>query len=152
MVWGITVPTCSSASDGVVSFVAFFTDGRFQTSTFNTNDRSKISLYFLSLCGIISNVGIFKFDCVFCFMSSHLTMVENPCADFSYASTWICENLSSSNDDEWGPLVTDASISYGFQSCPTKTGHPTCAYCSNKFAAGCCLALHLGNMRPRNFP
>ena len=85
-------------------------------------------------------------------MSSHLTMVTNPCSDFSCASTWIFEIASSSNDDEWGILVTDAFISYGVQSRLTKIGHPNRAYCSNKFASGCCLALHLGNTRPCNFP
>ena len=64
----------------------------------------------------------------------------------------VCVGTMSSNDDKWGPLVTASSISYGVQSRPTETRHPTCAYCSNKFAAGCRLALHLGNMRPRNFP
>ena len=85
-------------------------------------------------------------------MSSHLTMVANPCADFSRASTWICEIASSSNSYEWGILFTAASISYGVQSRPTKTGHPTHVYCSNKFAAGCRLAFHLGNTIPCNFP
>ena len=85
-------------------------------------------------------------------MSSHLTMVANPCATFSRASTWICEISSSSNADEWGTLVTAASISSGVQLLLTETGHPTRAYCSNKFAAGCRLPLHIGNTRPRNFP
>ena len=51
-----------------------------------------------------------------------------------------------------GPLVTAASISYGVQSRPTKTGHLTRAYCSNKFSALCRLVLYLENTRPRNFP
>ena len=85
-------------------------------------------------------------------MSSHRTMVANPCAAFSRALTWICEIESSSNADEWGKLVTADSISSEVQSCPTKTGHLTRAYCSNKLAAGCRLALNLGNLRPRNFP
>ena len=35
---------------------------------------------------------------------------------------------------------------------PTKTGHPTRSYCSNKFVAGCRLTLHIGNAIPRNYP
>ena len=85
-------------------------------------------------------------------MSSNLTMVVNPCAAFPHASNWICEIASSSNADEWGTLFTDASILSGVQSRPTETGHPARAYCSNKFAAGCRLTLHLENTRPRNFP
>ena len=91
MMQGITVPTCSSASAGAVSFVASFTDGRSHPATFNANDRSKIALYFLLLYGIISNGEILKFDGGLCFMLSHLTMVEKPCADFFRALTWICE-------------------------------------------------------------
>ena len=45
MMWGITIPTCSSASAGASSFVALFTDGRSHPAIFNTNDRSKTSLY-----------------------------------------------------------------------------------------------------------
>ena len=128
MIRGITVTTCSSASAGAVSFVASFTDGRSHPSTFNANDRSEIALYFLLLCGIIANGENFKFDSGFYFMSSHLTMVANPCAAFSRASNWICEIVLSSNANEWGPLVTAVSISSGVQSLPTNTGHPTCAY------------------------
>ena len=95
MMLGITVPTCSIASDGAASFVNYFTDGRSHPATFNANDRSRIDLYFLLLCGIITNGGISKFDGG----SSHLTMVSNPCADFSCASTWIYEIESSYNDD-----------------------------------------------------
>ena len=79
-------------------------------------------------------------------------MVAKPCADFYRASTWICEIETSSNADEWGPLVSTVSISSGFQSRPTETRHLTRSYCSNKFAAGCRLAFHLENMRPCNFP
>ena len=110
-----------------------------------------MSLYCLLFCISISNGGIIKFYGGFYFISSHLTMVENPCADFSCALTWICAISYSSDPDEWRHLVTAASVSSGFQSRPTETWHPTRAYCSNKFSAGCCLALHLGNMRPRNF-
>ena len=85
-------------------------------------------------------------------MSSHLTMIANPCAAFSRASTCIFEIASSSNADEWGTLVTAAPITSGFQSRPTETGHPTRAYCIKTFAAGCHLTLHLGNTRPHNFP
>ena len=85
-------------------------------------------------------------------MSSHPTMVANCCPAFSRASTWICEIASSSNADEWGPLVTADSISSGFHSRPNDTRHPTRAYCSNRFSAGCRLALHLGNIKPRNCP
>ena len=84
-------------------------------------------------------------------MLSYLTMVANPYAAFSRVLNWTFETTSSSNTDEWGTLVTAASISSGFQLRTTETGHPICAYCSNKFAAGCCLALYLGNTRPRNF-
>ena len=84
-------------------------------------------------------------------MSSHLTMVANPCDAFYHGLTWICEIESSSNVDDWGPLVTAASISSGVQSRPTETGHTTRAYCSNKFSARYRLTLHLGNMRPHNF-
>ena len=84
-------------------------------------------------------------------MSSHLTMVAKYCAAFTHASTWICEIASYSNADEWGPLITAAYISSGVQLRPTETGHPTHAYCSNKFSTRCQLALHLGNTRPRNF-
>ena len=87
----ITVPTCSSASAGAVYSVASFTDGVSQPVNFNANDRSKIALYLLLLCGIISNGRSFKFDGGFCFMSSHTTMVANPCADFRCALNWICE-------------------------------------------------------------
>ena len=83
MMRNITVPTFSSASSGDVSFVAFFTYGIFHIATFKLNDRSKIALDFLLLCGIIGNGEIFKFESGFCFMSSHLTIVSNPCADFS---------------------------------------------------------------------
>ena len=79
-------------------------------------------------------------------------MVANPWADFSRDSTRICEIASSSNADEWGPLVTAASVSSGIQLSPTESGNPARAYCSNKFAAGCCLALHLGKTIPRKFP
>ena len=84
-------------------------------------------------------------------MSSHLKMVTNPCATFYRASTWICEIASSYNANEWGALVTTDSISSGAQLRPTKTGHPTCAYCSNKLASECCLALHLENTIPCKF-
>ena len=149
---GITVPIFSSASAGAVSFVALFNDGRSHPATFNANDRSKIALYFLLLCGIISNGEVFKFCVGFCFLLSHLTVFANPCADFPCASTWICEIASSFNADEWGPLVTDAYISSGVQSRPTDTRHPARTYCSNKFAARCRLALHIRKTRPRNFP
>ena len=99
---GITVPTYSSASASAVSFVAFFIDVRSHPYTFNANDRSKIDIYFLLLCGIIANSGIFKFYSKFCFMSSHLTMVAKSCVDFPLASTYICEISSSSNAKEWG--------------------------------------------------
>ena len=85
-------------------------------------------------------------------MLSHRIMFANPFADFPCASTYIFEIALSSNTDEWGTLVTAAPISSGVQSRPTKTGHPTRAYFSNKFATGCRLALHLGNTRRRNFP
>ena len=85
-------------------------------------------------------------------MSSHLTIVANPCAAFPRASTWICEIASFSNADEWGLLVTAAFILYVVQSRPTKTRHPTRAYCSKKISAGYHLALYLRNTRPRNFP
>ena len=85
-------------------------------------------------------------------MSSHLTIFSNPCADFSCALTCICEVESSSNADEFGTLVTAASISSGVLLHQTDTRHPTCAYCSIKFAAGCCLALYLENTRPHYFP
>ena len=97
MMQGITVPACSSASSSSVYLLALFTDGISHPATFNANYRSKIALYFLLLCSIITNSEIFKFDGGFCFMSSHLTMVSNPCADFSRALTWICEIASSSN-------------------------------------------------------
>ena len=113
MMQGIPVPICSSASAGDVSFVALFTDGRSHPATFNSNDRSKVDLYFLLLYGIIANGEIFKFDGGFCFISSRLTMVENPCAVFSRASTWIFNIVSYSNADEWEPLVTAAFISSG---------------------------------------
>ena len=93
-----------------------------------------------------------NFDGGFYFMLSHLTIFAKPCAAFSCASTWMYENVSSSNYDEWGTLVNTDSISSGAQSRPTKTGHPTRAYCSNKFSAGCCLTLHIGNTIPHNFP
>ena len=79
-------------------------------------------------------------------------MVANLSALFSNASTWIFEIASSTNSDEWEPLGTAASMSSGVQSLPTMTGHPICAYYSNKFAARCRLDLHLGNTRPRKFP
>ena len=148
---GLTVSTCSSTSDGDFSFVTSFTDVRYHPATFNANYRSKISLYFLLLCGIIANGEIFKFDGGFCFRSFHLNMVANSCAAFSRASTWFYGIASSYNADEWGGLVTAASISSGFQSRPTETRHLTRAYLSNKCSAGCRLALHLGNTRPRNF-
>ena len=85
-------------------------------------------------------------------MLSHPTIVENPCASFPRASTWICEIASSFNVDEWENLVISASISYGFQSRPTNNGHPTHAYCNNKFAARFCLDLHIGNAISPNFP
>ena len=85
-------------------------------------------------------------------MSHHITMVEDTCADFSRSVTWIFEIASSSNADEWVPLFTAASISYGVQLHPTNTGLLTCAYCSNKFAARCRLALHLVNTIPSDFP
>ena len=148
----ITVPTCSSASAGAVYSVASFTDGVSQPVNFNANDRSKIALYLLLLCGIIANGENFKFDGEFCFVSSNLTMVEKPHAAFCRALTWICEVASYFNADEWGILFTAASILSVSQSRPTKTGHTTRAYYSNKCSSGCCLALHLGNTRPRNFP
>ena len=110
MMRGINVPTCSSASDGAVYFVPSFTDDRYHPTTFNSKDRSKIDLYFLLLCSIIANGEMFKFDSGFYFKSSQLTMVANLCANFSCASTWICEIVSSSNADEWEPLVTASSI------------------------------------------
>ena len=85
-------------------------------------------------------------------MSSHLSTVAIPCDAFSCASTWVFEISSSYNADEWGPLVTAASISSGGQLRPTETRHPTRVYRSNKFASGCCLALHIENTIPRNFP
>ena len=136
MMWGVTFPTLSSASDGDVFFVSSFTDDRSHPATFNANFRSKISLYFLLLCGIIANGEIFKFYGGLCFMLSHLTMVANPCANFPHASTWISAIASSYNANEWGTLVTAASISSEVQSRPTETGHTTCAYCSNKFPPG----------------
>ena len=84
-------------------------------------------------------------------MSSHLTMVASPYADFFCALAWIIEISSPSNDYEWGSLVTSASISSGVQSRPTETGHLTHAYCSKKIASGCCLILHLRNTKPFNF-
>ena len=146
MIRCVIVPTYSSASAGTISFVTLFTNGRSHPATFNTNDRSKIALYFLLLCGIISNGEVFKFDGGFCFMPPHLTMVANTCAAFSH----FC--ASSYNADEWRPLVTDDSILSGVHLRPTETRHPNCAYGSNKFAAGCRLAIHLGNTIPRNFP
>ena len=128
MMRGVTVPTLSSASSGAVSFVGFFAGGRSHLATFNAKYRSKISLYFLLLCVIIANGEIFKFDGGLCFMLSHLTMVANPCSDFSRSSTCIFVITLSSNADEWGTLVTDASLSSGVQSRPIKTGHPTRAY------------------------
>ena len=89
MMQDITVTTYASASDGAVYFVALFTDGRSHPSTFNAKDRSKIALHLMLLCGIIDNGEVFKFDGGFCFMSFHLTMVANPCSDFSRASNWI---------------------------------------------------------------
>ena len=151
MMRGITIATCSSASACAVSFVALFTNGKSHPATFNSNYRYKIALYFLLLCGIIYNGEIFKFDSGFFFMSSHLTIVTNPCAAFTIATTWICEIASCSKSDEWGTLVTPVSISSGVESRPTKIGHPTRAYYSNKFSAGCRLALHLGDKRPRHF-
>ena len=112
----------------------------------------KFLYIYLLFWGIISNGEIFKFDRGLCFMSSHLTIVAKPFADFSRVSSWIYEIASSSNADEWVLLVTAASISSGVQSRPTETGHPTRTYRSNKFSARCRLALHLGNTRPRNFP
>ena len=85
-------------------------------------------------------------------MSSHLTIVSNPCDDFSCVLTWIIAISSYYNTEEWGTLVTAASTSFRLQLRPTNTRHPTRAYCSNKFSFGCCLALHLGNTRPCNFP
>ena len=152
MMRGITSPTCPNASSGGVSFVALFADGRSYPATFKEKDRSKIALYFLLVCGIIVNGENLNFYVGLCFMSSRLTMVANPCANVSRASTWICEIASYSNVDEWGRLVTSASILSGDQSHPTETRHPTCTYCGNKFATECFLALHLGNTRPCNFP
>ena len=152
MMRGVTVTTCSSASAGAVSFVAFSNDGRSKPVTFNPKDISKIALYLLLLCRIIANGENFKFYGGLYFMSYHLTMVANPCAAFYRDLTWICEIASSYNADKWGPLVTAAYKSSGAQSRPTETRRPTRAYCSNKFAAGCCLALRLVNTRPRKFP
>ena len=138
--------------NGYIYFVASFTNGRSHSATFNANYRSKIATYFMFLWGIIANGEIFKFDGGFCCMSSHLTIVGKTCAAFYRDSTWICVIASYSNANDWGTLVTAASISSGVQSCPTETGHPTRAYCSNKFSSGWRLALHLGNTIPHNFP
>ena len=152
MMWDITVPTCSIASAGDFSFVASFTGGRFQLVTFNSNDRSKMSLYYLLLCCIIANDENFKVDYGPCFMSSHHKIVANPCADFPRASTWISATASYYNAKKWGTFVTADSISSGVQSRPTETGHLTRAYCSNKLAARCWVALRILNKRPCKFP
>ena len=110
MIRRMDVPTCSSATAGAVSFVTSFANYGYHPATFNVYDRSKISLYFLLLCGIIANGENFKIDGGFCFMQSHLTVVANPWAAFYCASTWILLFASSSNANEWGPLVTSASI------------------------------------------
>ena len=91
MIRGIKIPTCSSASDGAVSFFTYFTNGRTYSVAFIANERYKIALYLLFWCGIITNAENFKFEDGFCFMSSHLKMVVKHCADFSRALTWIFE-------------------------------------------------------------
>ena len=100
MMWSVTIPTFSSASASAVYFLDLFIYGRSQLATFNKNDRSKITLYLLLLCSIIISDESFKFNGRFYFMSSHLTMVANPCADFSCSLAWIFEIVSSSNVDE----------------------------------------------------
>ena len=67
-----------------------------------TLSRSKIDLYFLVLHSIISNGENFNFECQFCFMLSHLTMIAIPCADFYRASTCICKIASSYRAEKRG--------------------------------------------------
>ena len=128
MIQGITFTSSYMVSCGASAlFEESLTDFRRVWLTFSSKDRSSIILNCLDLWGMAAMGENFRFAGGLCFISSHLTILQQPSFTLSRASVRQARAASGFCADGWAPLVIAASISVGVQFEPHSIGHPSVA-------------------------
>jgi len=145
-----TFPICSIDSRNNSCVVESLALGSRTSSICNLNNRSKIALKILLLCGTAASGEIFRFGCRSCFISSQKMISASPCATFSSAS--CLKHCAASGDfaNQCGLLLIAALMCSLVQSSPQSIGHPSVAYWNTVAWAGCWLMLGSGLICPWN--
>ena len=113
---------------GAVRLVFSFTDGTAPPSlSRNRNDKSRMALHFLDLCGTIAIGETFSCGGGLSLMASHRMMRACPAATFSAVSAESCAAHSSDRAETCGPRSTAASISSFDHGRPVSAGQPRVA-------------------------